>query len=375
MNYTESHEILRSLFINNTDVIRITGSGVKINNIPFRSDPDTDIFVSIKDRMIHENHCFTYPVLEPPIPGKKVILLLHGLNERSWIKYLAWAHWLAENTNSYVILFPISFHINRSPESWKDPKSMVPFVENRSIEIGKTDKLSFANVALSNRLTEDPMRFFVSGHQTVSDLIKLLSSIRTGEHDIIPGDSQVDIFAYSIGAFLAEILMLSDPERLFTNSRLFMFCGGSVFSNMNGTSKLIMDSYAFKKVYDYYLNDFESILNKRNRLTDFLKNTALGMAFRSMIDLGRLRSFREQIFRRLKDQIQCVVLQNDTVIPEKGVLNTLMETGRKDIIKINEFPFPCSHENPFPLFRDNRSEQVDRCFDQVFSDAGLFFAS
>jgi hypothetical protein len=375
MNYTQSFNELKSIFnpeINNTQV---AWSGVRIHNILFRSDPSTDIFVSSQDLMINENCSFSYPVFEPPRPSNRVILLLHGLNERSWIKYLAWGHWLSENTNSYVVLFPISFHINRSPESWKDPRSMVPYVQNRNAEIGNTDMLSFANVALSNRLTEDPLRFFVSGHQTVNDIVKLLNKIRNGEHEIIPGGAHLDVFAYSIGAFLAEILMLADPEKLFTESRLFIFCGGSVFSNMNGTSKLIMDSYAFKKVYDFYLRDFEETINIRNRISDFLKSTSLGLAFRSMIDLGRLKSFREQIFRKLKDQIQCSVLQKDTVIPVKGIVETLQETERRDLVKIHDFSYHYSHENPFPVFSDERHLEVDRCFSLVFNEARIFLAS
>ena len=91
---------------------------------------------------------------------------------------------------------------------------------------------SFANIALSNRLTEDPMRFFKSGYQTSSDIIKLLSCIKNGEHEVIPKTDNFNIFAYSIGAFLAEIIMMGNPGKLFTRSKLFIFCGGSVFSNM-----------------------------------------------------------------------------------------------------------------------------------------------
>ncbi len=373
MEYTRSFSELRSLFNPEAAYTEVPWSGVRIHNLEFRSNCTEDIFVSTRDKEIRENSCFTYPVFEPLRPSKKVILLLHGLNERSWVKYLPWGHWLAENTNSYVIMFPISFHINRSPEAWRDPRSMVPCVQSRNTELGATEMLSFANVALSKRLTEDPMRFFVSGQQTVSDLISLLNTIRSGNHEIVPEKANPDIFAYSIGAFLAEILMLANPENLFTESRLFMFCGGSVFSNMNGTSKLIMDSYAFQRVYDFYLNDFEENIEKKNRISDYIKSTSLGMAFRSMIDLARLRNFREQLFRKLKDQLQCTALLKDTVIPLRGTLDTLAETNRKDIVKIHDFPFLYSHENPFPVFRDNNYRNVDRCFDMVFNEARLFF--
>ncbi len=156
---------------------------------------------------------------------------------------------------------------------------------------------SFANIAISNRLTEDPMRFFKSGYQTVEDIVKLASDIRKGEHAIIPRTRNINIFAYSIGAFLAEIIMMGNPDNIFSESKLFIFCGGSVFSNMKGASRFIMDRRAFDRVYNYYLYDFEKTLTGKSPLIDFLSSSQLGMAFRSMIDLGRLKTFRENILK------------------------------------------------------------------------------
>ncbi len=374
MNYTQSHTELKSVFSPESDQINISWSGVKINNVRFQTGFTAGDFLHIQDHLITENSSFSYPVFSPPSKSKKVILLLHGLNERSWGKYLAWAHWLSENTSSYVILFPISFHINRSPESWKDPRIMLQVAKTRNTEIRKNEMSSFANVALSNRLTEDPMRFFNSGQQTASDLIHLLKTIRIGVHEIIPPGCRLDIFAYSIGAFLAEILMLSDPENLFSDSRLFIFCGGSVFSNMNGRSKLIMDTYAFNKVYNFYLNDFENRIKEKGRIAEFLRSTQIGMAFRSMIDRSRFRSFRESRFRKLRDQIRCIILAGDTVIPPDGVVATLSETRSAQTVKIMDFPFAYTHENPFPVLGFSDSKNVDRTFETIFEEAGLFFA-
>ena len=157
--------------------ISIPGSDITINNLLFESAVPSDEFSNKTDSQIDENRSFSYPVFIPRnCESKKVILLLHGLNERSWIKYLAWAYYLAEYTGSYVILFPISFHINRSPSSWKDPRAMINFMKDRNVSLGEINMSSFANIALSNRLTEDPMRFFKSGYQTTSDIVKLLSS-------------------------------------------------------------------------------------------------------------------------------------------------------------------------------------------------------
>lgn len=376
MEYTKTFNLLKSLFSNGKEEILIPGSDIKIYNIGFLSDVALNGFSNENDILIPENYSFSYPVFTPGNrSSKKVILLLHGLNERSWVKYLVWAYWLASNTDSYVILFPISFHINRSPDSWKDPRAMLSFMKNRNSRLSEIKMSSFANVALSNRLSEDPMRFFNSGYQTTSDIIKLLSIVRDGGHRIIPKSSNIDIFAYSIGAFLAEIILMGNPENLFAESRLFIFCGGSVFSNMRGTSKLIMDSLAFDSVYGFYMNDFENSITGKSTLSDFFNSSQIGLAFRSMIDLSRLKTFREDIFKKLKGQIHSITLSKDTVIPAGGVVKTLSNrnSNMQKLVKIWDFPYLYSHENPFPVFDYPLSEQVDTSFNHVFNEARAFF--
>jgi len=374
MEYTETFNKLKIIFNSDKAEIIIPDSDVKIYNIGFRSDFPVDGFINVNDTHINENRSFSYPVFAPGrIKSDKVILLLHGLNERSWVKYLVWAYWLAEYTDSYVILFPISFHINRSPASWKDPRTMIPFMKKRNSSFGEINMSSFANIALSNRLTESPLRFFNSGYQTVTDITKLLLTIRNGQHPIIPGSSNFNVFAYSIGAFLAEIILMGNPENLFAGSKLFIFCGGSVFSNMQGSSKLIMDSQAFDRVYGYYLNDFENSLAGMGPFADILSSSPIGMAFRSMIDLERLKTFRENLFTKLRNQIRSITLKMDTVIPSAGVISTLNTNNRRVVAEVWDFPYSYSHENPFPLFNTPLSNEVDRCFEHVFSEAKSFF--
>lgn len=373
MEYTKTSNQLKTIFNITDEEISIPDSDIEIHNIGFRSDIPLDGFSNENDIQISENHSFRYPVFAPrTIKNNKAILLLHGLNERSWLKYLAWAYYLAEKTGSYIILFPISFHINRSPVSWKDPRVMIPVMKDRNSAFGEINMSSFANIAISNRLADDPMRFFNSGYQTSYDIIKLLSTIRNGKHKIIPGNCTINVFAYSIGAFLAEILLMGNPENLFSDSKLFIFCGGSVFSNMHGASKLIMDTRAFDKVYNYFLNDFEKSISGKGPLVEFLRSSQLGMAFRSMIDLGRFKTFRENILQKLKDQIYTISLQKDTVIPWKGVIATLGNSQKRPIVDVWDFPYTYSHENPFPVLDFPLSKKVDDCFEKVFSEAQLF---
>jgi hypothetical protein len=373
MEYTDRYNALKSILIPGESEIRIPDSGIKIRNTGFRSDLPLDGFMNENDLLIPENRSFSYPVFVPRNPGsRKVILLLHGLNERSWLKYLPWAYSLADYTDSYIILFPISFHINRSPESWRDPRLMVNLLKDRNASQGPVDKSSFANLALSNRLTEDPMRFFKSGYQTVEDIKKLVSDITEGKHPVVPGTANINIFAYSIGAFLAEIIMMGNPGKLFSESKLFIFSGGSVFSNMRGASKLIMDSRAFERVYNYFLNDFEGTITGKSPLVNFLRSSQLGMAFRSMIDIGRFKSFRENLLKKLQDQIHTIALARDAIIPPGGTIATLGRFPDKDNLKVWDFQYDYTHENPFPVIGSPLSRKVDYWFERVFSEASLF---
>jgi hypothetical protein len=375
MEYTKTYNNLKSLYNPENNEIPIPDSKIKIYNTGFRSELPLNEFMNDKDKLIPENRTFSYPVFSPSQPdSKKVIFLFHGLNERSWLKYLAWAYNLADLTDSYVVLFPISFHINRSPASWKDPRSMLNLLKDRNSSLGEIDMSSFANIAMSNRLTEDPMRFFKSGYQTVEDIVKLASDIRSGKHAIIPKTRNINIFAYSIGAFLAEIIMMGNPGNIFSESKLFMFCGGSVFSNMKGASKFIMDRRAFDRVYNYFLFDFEATITGKSPLVDFLCSSQLGMAFRSMIDLGRFKAFRENLLRKLRDQIQTITLSKDTIIPSGGIVSTLGSFSDKYNLKVWDFPFNYSHENPFPLLDSPLFQKVDYWFERIFSEAALFLA-
>jgi hypothetical protein len=203
----------------------------------------------------------------------------------------------------------------------------------------------------------------------VLDIVDLVKSVKAGKHPVVPHNTEFHIFGYSIGAFMAEILMMGNPENLFSESKLFIFCGGSVFSSMQGTSKLIMNSRAFDRVYGFYLNDFERTINRKNPFYDFFNNSPLGMSFRSMIDFSRLRNFRENLLRKLSGQIHSISLLKDSVIPAAGVTATLNEPGYKNMAEVWDFPYAYSHENPFPILNNDSEKNVDRCFERMLQSA------
>lgn len=56
------------------------------------------------------------------------------------------------------------------------------------------------------------------------------------------------IFGYSIGALLAEVLLMANPKNYFEKSKLFIFCGGPTFDIMFPVARAILDSKAYESM-------------------------------------------------------------------------------------------------------------------------------
>lgn len=316
---------------------------------------------------ISENSSFIYPIFTPHKNyfSREAILLLHGLNERNWSKYLTWAEYLCQKTGKAVILFPIAFHINRSPQQWSNPRMLQDVYDLRRKRNGEDRMLSFANVALSERITENPYRFYSSGRQSMNDIVNLCMELKHGRHSLFGENTQIDVFAYSIGAFLSQITFLSNPHNLFSNSRLFMFCGGSIFSEMFGESRTIMDSIAFTRLYNYYRYEF-STENECN-----FANDEILKSFWSMISPERNETERISVFDAMGERLRGISLANDKVIPYLGVEQALGNQLAHKRIELMDFDIPYTHENPFPIIQSN-TNALNNAFHTVFSQAATF---
>lgn len=384
MQYSKKYSELKAQFNPYAERTDFLGSEISCHSFPFHSSYPgdnlkglkipgsvTDEIFMVPDEEITENQSFTYSVFTPGIKTSydKAIILLHGLNERSWVKYLAWAYYLAEKTGNPVILFPIAFHMNRSPEAWGNPRIMQPLHDLRKKHYGDDPASSFANVALSERLTNDPLRFFTSGQQSAADLVNLCRQINRGEHPLFEIGATVNVFAYSIGAFLAQILFLANPGKLFSNSKLFLFCGGAFFNEMNGISKLIMDKVAFTRLRSFYIDELDQEFVGSESFLESMKKTELGQAFLAMLAPGLMQSFRETRFSELSDRVQAIALVKDQVIPAIKISTTL---GKGIVVDIFDFPFGYSHEMPFPLNNSKLMPIVDEGFEKIFSKAAGF---
>lgn len=363
------------------------------HNIKFESSPlpisnsgskELDDLLNQKDTDIIENIHFKYSIFLPKpklkekekrrIP-KDSILLLHGLNEKDWSKYLPWAAALVKQTGKAVILFPIAFHMNRAPASWSDPKLM-----NRVGKIRKKlqpylGNASFVNTAISARLQIMPERFLWSGLQTFFDIVQLIRSIKEGTHPILPRNTKLDIFSYSIGTFLAEILIMTDPYSYLSKSKLFSFCGGPTLNRMSASSKYILDSEANIAVYSYFIEQLDLQLKKHKRLSHYFSNLhPVGTYFRSMLDYHGLKDLRENRLREIAPRVTAICLRQDEVIPPAEVKAVFKGESRKIPVKVKswDFPFQYDHVTPFPLKKEIRKD-VDKQFQRIFRAAGKFY--
>ncbi|MCU4154773.1 hypothetical protein J1N10_02225 [Carboxylicivirga sp. A043] len=338
------------------------------SSLTFKGGVTSPFDVELIDSVTNTN--FTYPIFHPS-RGKKTegcIILLHGLNERSWEKYLPWGYQLANYTGKTVILFPIAYHMNRSPKAWCDPRQMNSFVKERQLYVPQVKSLSVANVALSERLTNHPERFLLSGYQAANDLLDLVASIKAGTHNFIKKDASVDFFAYSIGSFLSQILFLAHGEKELANSRLFIFCGGSVFEDWQGVSKYIMDSKAFERLHEYY-NSSDELTHQE--VSEVVNHTALGQSFVDMLSSRNLKKRGEGYYSALKGRISAVVLKNDSVAIVDKVKQTLKG------IRVDEWDlnYKYSHITPFPLLSNKLVNQVNEAFEKLMLRASLLFTT
>jgi len=377
-NINERIPLLKTLFKTQNST-NSDSSELKIDFVEFRQSQNdlqteqqqtafsqTD-FCDTPDNCIDENRLFHYPIFHKENASKanECIILLHGLNERSWEKYLTWGDYLATHTGKPVIMFPIAFHINRTPTSWYSPRSIMEWVLKRNNRFGNPNNLTFANLALSDRLSNTPQRFYTSGRETALNIVQLMNEIQSGAHPYFNANTKIDFFAYSIGALLAQVLLLSNPNELFNDTRLFMFCGGSVFNQMNGNSRYIMDEASFKQMLDYYQNEY---LSQPANPNDFFNR-----AFRSMIDKKEDTAYRENFFAQASDRIKVIALKKDRVIPTAGIRDALGEICAKKCLTELDYPFEYSHETPFPTGK-NAPPEVNEMFNHVFSTAGDFLA-
>jgi hypothetical protein len=352
------------------------------------------------DAAIGENLCFHYPVFIPGRTGmgtgdkrlskrfSRMTILLHGLNERRWDKYLPWAAALCRLTNSPVIMIPVAYHLNRAPGVWSDIRTMMPISKKRKGDDSENPTASFVNAALSQRLEERPERFLSGGMQTISDVERVIRLIRSDQDALFTPDAEIHFFSYSIGSTLTEALLMIDAEReqqqqMLSRSRACLFCGGSLLEYANPVSRAILDDRAAGRLNQF----FDSLVKKAcpSRFPipipipekDNPVNTekTLPGIFASLLRSSFAAEYRQRLFQKISSRIMGITLDIDTVFPGRGLHETWKDPEGKELISITEFTGPpqSSHVVPFPIGTDAEEQrESDQAFSQIFVHAAEF---
>lgn len=340
------------------------------------ADFETDAVMGMlhkNDSEISENIRFRYHLMMPAykMKAKDVLFLFHGFNEKYWAKYFPWAKYIVEKTGKAVLFFPIAFHMNRAPATWSETRKMYVVSEKRKIKHPYIIGSSLANVAISTRLDNNPKRLIWSGLQTYYDVMDFIKTVKENRHPAIHTDAKFDIFSYSIGTLLAEILMMTNTHDYFSDSRLVSFCGGAAFNRITPVSKSILDSQANVRLYSHVVEQLDSHLKSDEALRRYLGGDyAEGVNFRSMLNYNMFIDHREEKFRQISDRTYAIVLKEDKVMQPYEVINTLQGTKRDIPIKVDvlDFPYKYTHEEPFPQHEKIQavvSEHFRKTFDLV----------
>jgi hypothetical protein len=259
--------------------------------------------------------------------------------------------------------------MQRAPKHWSNKREMYRLSEERKIRFPNIMNSTLSNVAISMRLQSMPQRFIWSGLQTYYDIIQFIEDCKKDQHPVIHKDFDFNIFAYSIGGFLAQILKLTNYNGYFNKTRVCLLCGGAVFNRLSPVSRFILDSEANVALYSFLVEHFDRMLEKDGLLKHYIKGDhPEGRVFYAMLDYHKMREFREELLSRYEDHFYAIVLKKDMIIPSFEVVNTLQGAWRNIRIRVDEVDFNREyiHENPFPVGVIN-SRQVDEDFKMIFS--------
>lgn len=304
--------------------------------------------------------------------SNSVIIIFHGLNERYWDKYLPWAYFLAEQTGSTILFFPIAFHMERAPEEWANPRLMNQVSIERKHLLPELKSTSFANAALSTRIQFEPERFLLSGFQSFFDVKELVQIIRKGEFPGISENAKINFFGYSIGSFLGEILMMANPDNLFSQSKIVLFAGGSVLDKADPVNRSIIDSEASEAILNFYSNGFENEIKRNSELSNMLKEYEdVAIIFKCMLTSEKYKSLRNTLISGILERTKIIGLKKDKVFSEESLASTFGNDGKADL-SIIDFNYDYSHETPFPLNSEN-NEELNEAIGKVFNSSVEFF--
>jgi hypothetical protein len=312
---------------------------------------------------IAENLDFRYPLLRSRGAAgdraRHLVVILHGLNERSFTKYVPWVYQLWRATGAAVALYPLSFHVNRVLPRWG--REIEGHLSRRRALPRNEDVHPF-NCVISDRLDAYPERLFWGGLQSYGDVVDLIREVREGRHPHVHPEARVDLLGYSIGGYLALGLLLLDEGGMLGDSRAVIFESGAALRATNMSSRFIIDHACEVSLMKLYVRFTGRLANAR--LAHWLREHELGRWFRALCGDEPERGRLEARLRELAPRLLALSNPADDVIPAPAILNTLQGLHRDTGVRVRELSLGV-HEHPF-LCPDYA--QRDRRFVTEFMD-------
>jgi hypothetical protein len=314
-----------------------------LHGLDFPGEPIGD---APADCDIAENLDYRYPLLRSQGAGggersRHLVVVLHGLNERSFTKYVPWAYNLWRSTGAAVALYPLSFHVNRVLPRWGGE------IEGhlaRRRAVPRNEDVHPFNCVISERLDAYPERFFWGGLQSYGDVLDLVREVREGRHPHVHPEARVDLLGYSIGGYLALGLLLIDEGGLFRDSRAVIFESGAALRATNMSSRFIIDHACEVSLMKLYVRFTGRLANPR--LTHWLRDHELGRWFRALCGDESERPRLEARLRELSPRLLAIGNGGDEVIPAPAMLNTLQGLHRDTGVRVEQLALGV-HEHPF----------------------------
>jgi pimeloyl-ACP methyl ester carboxylesterase len=301
------------------------------------------------DTAIEQNNRFRYPLIREAGSGgvlhrhRRATILLHGLNEGAFSKYVPWAYRLWAATRTPILMFPMTFHINRVSPGWA---SLQQGTAQKRSQLSGNDCSHRFNAVMSERLNNHPERFFWGAVQTYLDLIDLVRQIRSGRHPHFAEGARVDVIGYSAGGYLTLLLLMDNRGELFADSRGVVFASGVPLRDLDLASPLILDLTAEVSLMKLFVKNFDPPASARMR--HWVEAHGEGQWMRAFCGQRPQRSILEKRFRELAPRLLGIANSNDEVVPVGAMLNTFQGVKRDTGVPVHEIDLGV-HENPFSI--------------------------
>ena len=295
---------------------------------------------------IRENTSFRYPLVRETGNGNlhrhdRLTILLHGLNERSFGKYLPWAYHLWRETSHPVALFPLPLHVNRVLPAWG--RTLRESYARRTHIPGNENAHRF-NATISERLDRHPARFFWGGVQGYWDVNQLAAEIRADRHPHFTPDARIDLLGYSAGGYLTLALLLADHDELWTNSRAVVFASGAPVRDTNLASRFILDLQAEVALMKLFVKHLERDASARMRhWFDHHPEGEWMRLFCGLVPGHRTLAAR---LSELAPRVLGIANTNDEIMPPGAIMNALQGVRRDTNVRVEELDLGV-HESPF----------------------------